>query len=85
MQDESDPYSQKLACISLSKMILSWGGISVDFSSVIPTSNKPPKKGTAFISSEPKLPIFGFDQFIYDTIVPLIIQIPTKPGKLHLI
>lgn len=82
MQDPSDAYTQKLATTALCRTILCFGGQSIDFSGLIPHPNKPTKKGGVIQTFEGKEPlVIGFDSFIFDTVIPLVIQLPSMPGN----
>ena len=79
--DLNDLQSQKIACAVLVKAVNAWGQ---DPETAVPSSpEEKPKKSTGATTKPPqqkkqKPPLAGFDRFIYESLVPMLFEIPYK-------
>ena len=66
IEDVSDPGSQKVAVIFLSRCITAWG---------MPIASSPVINGQGTSQGLP-----GFDRFIYERLIPTAFRVPSLPG-----
>ncbi|KZO89899.1 ARM repeat-containing protein [Calocera viscosa TUFC12733] len=77
-ENPSDPQSQKLAFIILSKGVAAWG---INPALPAPNGSAAASNGTNGIVHPPPStqPIPGFERFIYDQLIPLAFRVPLNP------
>lgn len=87
VKEAGDPQTQKLAFSVLAKMVISWGvsesghlkGMPAKLSKKGPGSAKA-DKGKQPEATPPKSALPGFDQFIYESVVPILFEVPMNPA-----
>ncbi|KAI9101118.1 armadillo-type protein [Phlyctochytrium arcticum] len=80
VKDTGDRTAQKLAFSVLSKMVVSWGAAEGNHLKGVDAKNhkKAAHSSTSIKVSNfaPKSPLPGFDQFIYENILPVLFEVP---------
>ncbi|TPX64921.1 hypothetical protein SpCBS45565_g05557 [Spizellomyces sp. 'palustris'] len=81
VKESGDRTSQKLAFSVLTKMVLSWGASEdTQINGIDPKTYKKgipgAKSDKAKHTTQPKPPLPGFEQFIYENIVPILFEVP---------
>lgn len=78
--DSTDNYSQKLAFSVLNKFIITWGGMIPESAEIGKKIAKKVLLNTPHGFLAPRPALTGFEAYMYDEIVPIAFDVPTKAG-----
>lgn len=81
MKDFNDVQGQKIASAVLVKMVIAWAQDPETAIPLLPEDVKPSKKSSTVQKLEAKKskpPLKGFDQFVFESLVPVLFEIPYK-------